>query len=82
MCKYEVSLNSVASVIANLDTDKYEVIPLAITREGKWLLGVEPAELQAVGEDKREQERLEQSKAVTLVGDPSVCSLVALGNCK
>ncbi len=78
-CEYEVSLNSAASVIANLDTDKYEVVPIAITREGKWLLGVEPAELQAIGENKREQERLEQSKAVALVGDPNVCSLVPLG---
>lgn len=81
-CEYDVSLKSAASVIANLDTDKYEVVPLAITRQGKWLLGVEPAELQAIGENKRERERLEQSKAVALVGNPNVCSLVALGNCK
>lgn len=81
-CEYDVSLNSAASVIANLDTNKYEVVPIAITREGKWLLGVEPAELQAIGENKSEQERLEQSKVVTLVGDPNVHHLVALGNSK
>src|SRR5579872_2347078 len=81
-CEYDVSLNSAASVIANLDTNKYEVVPIAITREGKWLLGVEPAELQAIGENKSEQERLEQSKVVTLVGDPNVHHLVALGNGK
>jgi D-alanine-D-alanine ligase len=81
-CEYEVSLNSATSVIANLDINKYEVIPLAITREGKWLLGVQPEDLQAIGENKSEQERLEQSKAVTLVGDPNVRHLVALGDGK
>jgi D-alanine-D-alanine ligase len=81
-CEYNVSLQSAASVIANLDTDKYEVVPLAITREGTWLLGVEPAELQAIDEDKGEQERLEQNKAVALVGDPNVRHLQALGTNK
>jgi len=79
-CEYDVSLNSAAAVIANLDTNKYEVVPIAITRQGKWLLGVEPTELQAIGENKSEQDRLERSKAVTLVGDPNVHHLVALGN--
>ncbi len=79
-CEYDVSLNSAASVLAELDRDKYEVIPLAITRQGTWLLGVEPAELHAIGDNKREQERLEQSKAVALVADPHGHHLLALGS--
>lgn len=35
--EYEVSLMSASSVIENLDKDKYEVINIGITREGKWL---------------------------------------------
>lgn len=34
--EYEVSLQSAFSVLDNLDPDKYEVIPLGITREGDW----------------------------------------------
>lgn len=43
--EHEVSLNSAANVIAALDRKKYEVIPVAITREGKWLSGISPEQL-------------------------------------
>ena len=45
-CEYDVSIHSAASILANLDTNKYEVIPLGITREGTWLLGVNPDEMR------------------------------------
>ena len=35
--EHEVSLRSAASIIAALDRDKYEVVPIGITREGRWL---------------------------------------------
>ena len=35
--EHEVSIRSAASVIEALDNNKYEVIPLAITRQGRWL---------------------------------------------
>ncbi len=35
--EYEVSLKSACSVIENLDTEKYSVIKIGITRDGKWL---------------------------------------------
>ena len=35
--EYEVSLKSAASVLENIDRDKYEIIMLGITRGGKWL---------------------------------------------
>ncbi len=34
--EYEISLQSAYSVLTNLDTDKYEIIPLGITRDGDW----------------------------------------------
>lgn len=34
--EYEVSLQSACSVLANLDTEKYEVIRIGITRQGDW----------------------------------------------
>lgn len=35
--EHEVSLNSAASVISHLDQSKYDVLPVAISREGRWL---------------------------------------------
>jgi len=37
--EHEVSLTSAASVLKAVDSEKYEVIPIGITREGRWLLG-------------------------------------------
>ncbi len=36
--EHEVSLQSARNVINSLDKNKYEVIPIGITKEGKWLL--------------------------------------------
>lgn len=36
--EHEVSLQSAASVIKNLDRDKFEVIPIGIDKQGHWLL--------------------------------------------
>lgn len=35
--EYEVSLSSAASVIDHLDTDKYNIVMIGITRDGLWL---------------------------------------------
>src|ERR1700686_1936597 len=37
--EHEVSLASAASVIRGLDPDKYEVVPIGVTKEGHWLIG-------------------------------------------
>ena len=37
--EHEVSLTSAASVLKALDRDKYDVVPIGITREGRWLVG-------------------------------------------
>lgn len=37
--EHEVSLQSAASVLKALDPTKYEVMPIAITKKGGWLLG-------------------------------------------
>ncbi len=34
--EYEVSLQSVSSVFENINNDKYDIIPIGITREGEW----------------------------------------------
>lgn len=40
--EHEVSLRSAESIIEALDPDKYEVFPVGITKEGRWLAGGDP----------------------------------------
>lgn len=40
--EHEVSLKSARAVMNALDQDKYDVVPIGITREGKWLTGSDP----------------------------------------
>lgn len=37
--EHEVSLSSALEVIKNLNKNKYNIIPIAITKKGKWLMG-------------------------------------------
>ena len=37
--EHEVSLASAASVIRGLDPEKYESVPIGITKEGHWRIG-------------------------------------------
>lgn len=43
--EHEVSLRSAESIINALDRDKYEVVPIAITEQGKWLASSEATNL-------------------------------------
>ncbi len=40
--EHDISCISVQTVIANMDTERYHVIPIGITKEGKWLLADSP----------------------------------------
>jgi D-alanine-D-alanine ligase len=81
--EHEVSLASAASVMANLDTEKYEAVPIGITKEGSWLLGTNPQQLLAAeqraasgSEEGKPWEPGEEAKAVTLTGDPRLRRLI------
>jgi len=47
--EHEVSLASAKSVMQALDRDKYEVIPIGITKEGRWIIGGDPLEALLLG---------------------------------
>ena len=36
--EHEVSLRSAESVLNNMDADKYNILPVGISKEGKWIL--------------------------------------------
>jgi len=40
--EHEVSIMSARSVMHALDPEKYEVIPVGITRQGRWIIGADP----------------------------------------
>jgi len=56
--EHEVSLVSAQSVMENLNPNKYEAIPIGISREGKWLTAGEPLEYLKSGRQKKEQKKL------------------------
>src|SRR5262245_47782245 len=37
--EHEVSLTSARAVMAALDRDKYDVVPIGITKQGRWIAG-------------------------------------------
>src|SRR4051812_26713561 len=78
--EHEVSVRSARSVIEAMDRDKYEVVPIGITKTGKWLAPPESANLLP-GETKRllpSRMLTGGSRDVAIIGDPSQSGLVAL----
>src|SRR3989338_8710405 len=43
--EHEVSLVSAAAVIQNLDKEKFAVLPIGITKEGRWIAGPQALDL-------------------------------------
>jgi D-alanine-D-alanine ligase len=68
--EHEVSLASAASVIRALDPEKYEVVPIGITKQGRWLVGT--------GAQKMLPEVLESGQRVLLPPDPTSAALIPL----
>jgi D-alanine-D-alanine ligase len=68
--EHEVSLASAASVIRGLDPDKYEAVPVGITKEGHWLVGN--------AAQKMLPEVLKGGQRVMMTADPTDAALIPL----
>jgi len=68
--EHEVSLASAASVIRGLDPDKYEAVPIGITKEGHWLVGG--------AAQKMLPEVLKGGQRVMMTADPTDAALIPL----
>lgn len=68
--EHEVSLASAASVIRGMDPDKYEPVPIGITKDGHWLIGE--------GAVKMLPDVLKGGRRVMLTADPTEAALVPL----
>lgn len=67
--EHEVSLQSAQSVMAALDKNKYEVVPIGIDKNGRWLAGEAMLALHG---------RVAHTQPVSLLPDPHTTGLVAL----
>jgi D-alanine-D-alanine ligase len=68
--EHEVSLASAASIIRGLDPQKYEAVPIGITKEGHWLIGA--------GAEKMLPEVLRTGQRVLMSADPTESALMPL----
>src|SRR5215831_16255819 len=74
--EHEVSVASAASVLRALDHDKYELVPIGITHEGRWLAGADPTRMLAGAAMEDSGEHSQPVTAVTITGDPTQHGLV------
>ncbi len=72
--EHEVSLRSARSVIEAMDPERYEIVPIGITKEGRWLMSSDASLLlpEAVMRDG--------DREVALFGDPTRGELVRIDN--
>lgn len=68
--EHEVSLRSARSIMDALDRDRYEVLPIGITKEGRWIAGGDPF--------RRLVDGGAESGPVALLGEPGDPTLKAI----
>ncbi|PIU25068.1 MAG: D-alanine--D-alanine ligase A, partial [Candidatus Infernicultor aquiphilus] len=71
--EHEVSFCSASSIIKAINRDKYIVIPIGITKEGRWISPYESALALESG-------KIEGKSTVILVNNPSGKSLISIDN--
>src|SRR5579863_2510953 len=70
--EHEVSLASAASVIRALDPEKYDVTPIGISKDGRWLVGS--------GAQKMLADVLKSGERVFLPPDPTAATLLPIAS--
>lgn len=71
--EHEVSFCSASSIIKAIDKDKYTVVPIGITKEGRW---ISPGDSELA----LQSGRIEGKGTVTLLNNPSGTALVRIDN--
>lgn len=69
--EHEISLISARSVMRVMDPEKYQVVPIGITKDGRWLASGDPMAALQEGDDGL-------SSPVALLGDPTHRGIVSL----
>ena len=68
--EHEVSLASAASVIRALDPERYEAVPIGISKDGRWLAGTKANQMLP--------EVLKKGERVSLPPDPTAGALLPI----
>ncbi len=76
--EHAISCVSAGSAIAALDSDEFEVVPVGITRQGRWVLAGGDASAMAIEGRRLPEVTQESGTAVVLRADPTAHDLVAL----
>ncbi|CAN5446100.1 D-alanine--D-alanine ligase [soil metagenome] len=78
--EHEISVRSAKTVIEQIDKEKYDVIPIAITRKGHWLNPMESLHRlpESVQESLMDVVREFPSNAIALIGDTNYKGLTRL----
>lgn len=77
--EHEVSIRSARAIVEAIDRRKFDVVPIAITKEGKWLAPARSAQLlPAAVHDLLPSRTHTATGDVALLGDPSHKGLISL----
>jgi D-alanine-D-alanine ligase len=76
--EHEVSIRSARAIVESIDQRKFEVVPIAITKEGKWLAPSQSAQLLPPATHQRMAANGPATGDVALIGDPSHKGLISL----
>jgi len=74
--EHAISCVSAGSILGALDRDRYDVVAIGITPEGRWVLAPDDPSLLALS--GRELPSVKDGRAVALPGDPTAGGLVPL----
>ncbi len=77
--EHEVSLVSAQSIMKALDPKKFDVVPIGISKKGKWLVGDEPQNLLT---GSAETPQLEMKGQSGVLGDPTHKGMILLDSSK
>jgi D-alanine-D-alanine ligase len=76
--EHEISLRSASAIIRALDPSRYEIIPIAITKRGRWFAG--PKSLERLDRAQRQLKAIQpHGDEVALLPEPTRRGLVCLG---
>jgi D-alanine-D-alanine ligase len=76
--EHEVSIRSARAIVESIDQRKFEVVPIAITTEGKWLAPAQSVQLLPPTVHGRMAVNGPATGDVALIGDPSHRGLISL----
>ncbi|HEX5964755.1 MAG TPA: D-alanine--D-alanine ligase family protein [Pyrinomonadaceae bacterium] len=76
--EHEVSIRSARAIVESINPRKYDVVPIAITKEGKWLAPAQSVQLLPASTHERMAANGPATGDVALIGDPSHRGLISL----